>query len=120
MPNPFVHVELSSADLPASKAFYGALFDWQLRDVPLPNGGTYTLIDTGEGRGGGMLVSPVPNTPSIWLPYVAVPDLTASLAQAEALGASLVVPKTEVLGMGWLGIFRDPTGALLGLWQAKS
>jgi hypothetical protein len=27
---------------------------------------------------------------------------------------------TEVAGMGWLSFIRDPTGAVLGLWQSKS
>jgi predicted enzyme related to lactoylglutathione lyase len=26
---------------------------------------------------------------------------------------------TEVKDMGWLSIFVDPTGAMLGLWQPK-
>ena len=26
---------------------------------------------------------------------------------------------TEVMGMGWLSIIVDPTGAALGLWKAK-
>jgi len=26
---------------------------------------------------------------------------------------------TEVKDMGWLSIFVDPTGAMIGLWQAK-
>jgi predicted enzyme related to lactoylglutathione lyase len=26
---------------------------------------------------------------------------------------------TEVMGMGWLSILIDPTGAVLGLWQTK-
>jgi len=27
---------------------------------------------------------------------------------------------TEVMDMGWLSIFTDPTGAMLGLWKPKS
>jgi predicted enzyme related to lactoylglutathione lyase len=120
MGNPFVHVELSSIDVPASKGFYGALFDWKLTDVPMPGGGTYTMIDVGGGTGGGMLASQVPGAPSAWLPYVAVADLKASTAQAAALGATVMMDQVEVMGMGWLSIFRDPTGALLGMWQAKA
>lgn len=114
MANPFMHIELSSANLPASKGFYGALFDWKLQDVPMPGGATYTMIDVGGGTGGGMLVTPAPGTPSTWLPYVAVEDLKASTAKAAALGANVMMDNVAVVGMGWLSIFRDPTGALLG------
>ena len=27
---------------------------------------------------------------------------------------------TVVMGMGWLSFIRDPTGAVLGLWQSAS
>ena len=33
MANPFVHVELNTADLGRAKDFYGSLFDWQLDDA---------------------------------------------------------------------------------------
>ena len=36
MGNPFVHVELSSTDPAAAKAFYGELFSWQLEDTEMP------------------------------------------------------------------------------------
>jgi predicted enzyme related to lactoylglutathione lyase len=26
--------------------------------------------------------------------------------------------KMEVTGMGWMGMFRDPTGNMIGLWTA--
>ena len=55
MANPFVHVELQTRDLAVAKDFYTRLFGWQLQDMPMPGGeGTYTLIQVGEGTGGGM------------------------------------------------------------------
>jgi predicted enzyme related to lactoylglutathione lyase len=27
---------------------------------------------------------------------------------------------TEVMGMGWISFIRDPSGAVLGLWQPKT
>ena len=49
MPNPFVHVELTTHDLPKAKQFYSALFGWQLQDMPMPDGKSYTMIDVGDG-----------------------------------------------------------------------
>ena len=119
MANPFVHIELSSTDLDASKRFYTGLFGWQLQDVPMANGPTYTMIQVGEGTGGGMVAQQQPGAPSAWLPYVLVDDIRASTAKAAELGAAVMLDSMEVPGMGWLSIFQDPTGATLGLWQAK-
>lgn len=118
MANPFVHVELNTTDLPKAKAFYSKLFDWQLEDMPMPNG-TYTMIRVGEGTGGGMMKHPMPGAPSAWLAYVLVDDIAASTAKAKSLGATVIQDVMEVMGAGWLSIISDPTGAVLGLWKAK-
>ena len=62
MANPFVHVELNTTDLGKAKTFYKALFDWKLQDMPMPQG-TYTLIEVGEGTGGGMMKQLMPARP---------------------------------------------------------
>jgi hypothetical protein len=118
MANPFVHVELNTTDLDKSKAFYGQLFDWQLQDVPMgPE--SYTMIQVGQGTGGGMMKHPVPGAPSAWLAYVLVDDIHVATKKAASLGANIMQDVTEVMGMGWLSILIDPTGAALGLWQTK-
>src|ERR1035438_270197 len=120
MANPFVHVELNTQDLPKAKDFYGKLFNWQLDDVDRGPAGTYTVIKPGEGTGGGMMKHPMPGAPSMWLAYVLVDDIEASTKKAKSLGATVMKDVTEVMGMGWLSIIVDPTGAMLGLWKAKA
>jgi uncharacterized protein len=119
MANPFVHVELETTDPDKAKAFYSKLFDWQLEDMPSP-GGSYTLIKVGQGTGGGLMKHPVPGAPSLWLPYILVDDIKASTQKAQSLGATIMKDASEVPGMGWFSIVTDPTGAIFGLWQAKS
>lgn len=119
MANPFVHIELNTTDLASSKSFYGKLFDWKLEDIPMGHD-TYTMIGVGQGTGGGMMKHPMPSAPSAWLAYVQVDDIHASTAKAKSLGAQIVRDVTEVMGMGWLSILIDPTGAMLGLWQQKA
>ena len=119
MANPFVHVELNTTDVAKAKSFYGALFDWKLQDMPSP-GGTYTIIEVGQGTGGGLMKHPVPGAPSMWLAYVLVDDVRAATARAKSLGATILEDVSEVPGMGWLSIISDPTGAILGLWQNQS
>ena len=121
MGNPFVHVELNTPDPKKAKEFYSKLFQWQLDDVEnieVP-GGVYTTIKVGEGTGGGMMKQ-VPNGPSGWLAYVLVDDIHAATKKAQSLGAEVMKDVTEVMGMGWLSLIKDPTGSILGLWQPKS
>lgn len=117
MGNPFVHVELSSNDLPAAKTFYSKLFDWKLEDMDMGPGGTYTMISVGDGTGGGMMKNMIPGSPSFWLAYVVVDDIDAATKKAASLGAKVMKEVTEVPGMGWLSVIVDPTGAALGLWK---
>jgi predicted enzyme related to lactoylglutathione lyase len=118
MANAFVHVELNTTDVDKAKAFYGKLFEWKLEDVPMGEG-VYTMLGVGQGTGGGILKHPVPGAPSAWLAYVAVEDIKAATHKARSLGAHIMRDVTEVMGMGWLSIVIDPTGAALGLWQSK-
>ena len=118
MANPFVHIELMSTDVAKAKAFYGKLFDWKLEDMPMPDM-TYTMIQVGEGTGGGILKNPMPNAPSMWVPYVDVPDLAAATAKAKSLGATVHKENVDVADHGAFSIISDPAGGMIGLWQAK-
>jgi predicted enzyme related to lactoylglutathione lyase len=117
MANPFVHVELNTTDPAKAKDFYSKLFTWKLEDMQMGPDMTYTIIQPGEGTGGGMMKQMAPGAPSAWLAYVDVPDVKAATAKAKSLGASVVKDVTEVPQMGWFSIIIDPTGAALGLWQ---
>jgi hypothetical protein len=115
MPNPFAHIELSTDDVKKAKKFYQAVFAWKLNDMPAM---AYTMIDVGGGVGGGMQKKPMPEAPTAWLPYVQVDDVKATMAKAIKGGGSAVLPFQEIGEMGAIGIFVDPAGAMLGLWEA--
>ena len=114
MANPFVHVELATTDLDKAKSFYRSLFDWQLQDMDMGEGMSYTMIGVGEGTGGGMMKHPVPGAPSGWLAYVLVDDIAAATAKAKSLGATVMREVTEVPNAGSFSIIVDPTGACWG------
>lgn len=120
MANPFVHVELHTGDLAKAKAFYSALFDWNLQEFPMPGGGTYTMINVGTGTGGGMMSNPAPGVPPHWLAYIAVDDIAAATAKARSLGATVCEDVVEVGDYGWMSVITDPTGATFALWKAKA
>lgn len=116
MANPFVHVELQTKDVEISKKFYGGLFDWKLEQIP---GMDYTMINVGEGTGGGIMKKPAPEIPDNWLPYILVADVKASTKKAKTLGGTICKDVTEIPDMGWFSVISDPTGAVFGLWQPK-
>jgi predicted enzyme related to lactoylglutathione lyase len=117
MANAFVHMELNTTDPAKAKEFYSKLFDWKLEDMPGPM--PYTMINTGEKPGGGMMKHPVPGAPSTWLVYIGVNDIKAATEKAKSLGAKALQENMEVPNYGWFSIFTDPTGAVFALWQAK-
>jgi predicted enzyme related to lactoylglutathione lyase len=117
MPNPFAHIELSTDDVKKAKKFYQAVFAWKLNDLPAM---AYTMIDVGGGVGGGMQKKPMPEAPTAWLPYVQVDDVKATIAKAVKGGGTAVLPFQEIGEMGAIGIFVDPAGAMLGVWEAKA
>lgn len=119
MANPFVHIELSTTDTEKAKKFYGQLFTWKFEDMPMGSDLIYTMVQPGEGPGGGMMKQLMPGAPSAWLAYVTVPDVKAATTKATSLGATVMKDVTEVPGMGWFSIITDPTGAAIGLWQTS-
>ena len=116
MANPFVHVELNTQNVGKAKEFYGKLFGWNLTDTPM-GPMTYTMIDVGEGTGGGITQAPMPNMPSAWLAYVLVDDIVASTSKAKSLGATVIRDVTEIPEVGSFSIIQDPTGAVLAMWK---
>ena len=116
MANSFVHIELHTQDPEKAKKFYGELFDWTLKDYPDMN---YTIIEVGEGTGGGMMKSSTPDALPQWVPYILVDDISASTKKAKSLGATLLEDVTEIPDMGWFSMFHDPTGAAFALWKPK-
>ena len=115
MANAFAHCELSTTDVAQAKKFYKSVFSWKLTDV---KGMPYTMIDVGTGVGGGMQKVMMPGQPTAWMPYVQVDDVKKSLAKAKKAGGKIVVDFQSLGEMGALGVFLDPAGAALGVWES--
>ena len=117
MGNPFVHAELSVDDVAAASTFYKSLFDWKLQDLG-PSMGNYVMIDIGsKTSGGGIAPKMSPQQPTGWLTYVEVASVKQTMEKAEKAGAKVMVAYQEVGSMGAIGVFIDPQGAALGLWE---
>src|SRR5687768_4588518 len=106
----FGHMELATDDPDGAKRFYGELFGWKFQEMPF-EGGMYTMVADADGGGiGGISRKMMPGQPTAWLGYIIVPSAEKSVAKAKALGAHVIMDKTEVPNMGIFAIFTDPTG----------
>lgn len=116
MGNAVVHFEFGAADDGPLVTFYGELFGWDLRAFA---GGGYTMIDTrgGSGVNGGIGRSQTGEPWSAF--YVETDDPQASLDRANSLGATTVMPVTEVGDGLAIAMFNDPDGLLVGLMRAQ-
>jgi uncharacterized protein len=57
--------------------------------------------------------------PAMLTMYVLVDDLAAYRKKIVKAGGTICVEEQEVAGMGWLCLFTDPEGRMMGLWKAK-
>jgi predicted enzyme related to lactoylglutathione lyase len=55
----------------------------------------------------------------MWLSYLTIENLDATVAKAKSLGGSIVQGRTEVPGEGFFAVIADPTGGTIALWEAR-
>jgi predicted enzyme related to lactoylglutathione lyase len=58
------------------------------------------------------------DVPPYWMPYFAVADVDATAERAAVLGATVVLPPTDVPDGPRLSVLRDPQGAVFGVHVA--
>jgi predicted enzyme related to lactoylglutathione lyase len=122
-----LHFEIPVDDASRAKEFYGSVFEWQVMDVDMGGGNSYTTVMTtpideqsqmptepGAINGGMMQRTTETPTPVITIGVAAIDD---ALKKIEAGGGSMVAPRTEIPGMGAYAYFKDSEGNLLGLWE---
>ncbi len=112
-----VHVEIPAANLEGAGKFYESLFGWKISHMPEMN---YTMWETGDGSGGGFPAVSVDNPAGQVLVYIDSDDIEADLKKVEKLGGKVLHEKTEIPGMGWFGVFQDPTGNVLALYTSMN
>ena len=114
-------VDLMVPDRHAARAFYGGLLGWEF-DEGTPETGYYTTALRG-GRAAAGIGESMPGTeapPPTWKTYLAVDDIDAVAVRARAAGAQFLMEPMGVMGFGRMAVLADPSGAVVGLWQAGS
>ena len=123
-PGEFCWIELATSNQDAAKNFYGALFGWTVRDVPMGPGQVYTLLEL-QGRiaAAAFTISPgesAAGVPPHWHLYVAVSSADEAAKKAAELGGKVVEAPFDVMDRGRAALIQDPTGAYFSLWQGKT
>ncbi len=108
--------ELSSRDTAAAKRFYAALFGWAWADMPMGPDAVYGIASLGSAHIAGLMPA-VEGQPAGWSIYFAVTGCDATVAQAQGLGAQVLVPPTDIPGTGRFAVLVDPQGAGFALLQ---
>ena len=110
-----VHIEIPAAKTSKAAQFYKDLFGW--KSTPM-EGMDYILWEPGEGPGGAYNPLSEGVKPGEVLIYIDSDDIEADLIKAVKLGGALVREKTEIPGIGWFGLFKDPTGNTIAIFTS--
>jgi uncharacterized protein len=115
--NPVMRWQIVATDPEALTRFYGSLFGWTTRTN---NALGYREVDTQSPRGisGGVWPSP-PEGHNLVQLFVEVDDVAACVARATRLGASVIVPPSELPDGDAMAIILDPAGLSFGLYRPK-
>jgi uncharacterized protein len=117
-----VHFEIHAGNPERAINFYQKLFDWTFQkwEGPMP----YWLITTGKdpepGINGGLLQRQGEIDGQAVIAYVCtvgVSSVDDYIENATKLGATIVVPKMAVPGVGWLVYCKDTEGNIFGMIQ---
>jgi predicted enzyme related to lactoylglutathione lyase len=120
--------ELQSRDLGAALPFYEELFGWRWEHSDTPMGDYYVAhldakgsaaegVDTSVAGAMPMPADVPDGVPSMWGVYVTAADLDDAVASATDLGATLVVPASDIGGDMRFATLSDPQGAVFSLME---
>ncbi|HET7501210.1 MAG TPA: VOC family protein [Kofleriaceae bacterium] len=113
----FVWFEYVTRDASKAQGFFGELFGWSTKSVPMPDG-AYTMIAAPDGKTIGGYSAPPPGAPpASWLPFLQVQSAAEIAARARTLGGKVMKEPFKVGDFATMAVVLDPAGAALALWQ---
>ena len=111
--------DLASPDLPASVAFYRVLFAWDATDQG-EEAGHYHMFEVKGAPVAGAGPIMMEGQPPAWTTYISVDDADTAIDRVKKAGGTVFVEPMDVLDVGRMAVFADPTGAAAAVWQPKS
>jgi predicted enzyme related to lactoylglutathione lyase len=111
-------VDLTTPDVEAAAEFYGALFGWEVPELPDSAAmGGYRRAKLGGRDVAGVYPLMQEGQPSFWGTHISVADAEATAEAVQEAGGTMLAEPMDVAGYGHLAVFSDPTGAVFGIWQ---
>jgi uncharacterized protein len=117
--NPVAYFEILTRDPQELRAFYRDAFGWEIGEaVPGSGIADYTLVQT-DGRGipGGIGALPANGYNGHVTFYIEVPDIALAFDEIEARGGTRMMGPDQVPNGPIIGLFKDPAGHTIGLFQ---
>lgn len=113
-------IDLTVPDAPAIRDFYARVAGWTV--TPLSMGDYDDFVMNAQGTGNptaGICHAQGKNAglPVMWLIYITVADLDASLAACVAGGGAVVAEPRGAGGTARYAVIRDPAGAAVALYD---
>jgi predicted enzyme related to lactoylglutathione lyase len=114
-------VELSSRDADASAVFYRDLMGWSTtKPGPGEETGGYRRFQQDGQDVAGLMGIDRDGQPTAWATYVTVADADAAANKVRAAGGGVIGEPMDVMEMGRMAHFLDPSGAAFGVWQPRT
>jgi uncharacterized protein len=113
-------VDLWTSDVESSRKFYTELFGWEAQEPSPEFGGYFMFTLNGAFVAGGMGDMGDMRANNTWKVFLASEDVAKTVELAEAVGAQVVAPPMEIADLGAQAVLVDPTGAALGVWEARA
>jgi hypothetical protein len=113
MENTICHAEIPVTDLNKAKEFYSKVFEWKIEVMPEMN---YATFETGTPPGGGFNKVDMVKPGGV-LFYIMVENIEKKLEKIEEAGGKTVSGKSEIPNVGWMALFSDVFGNVLGLFK---
>lgn len=107
-------VELHSKKVDADIAWLTKTFGFETSVMDMPDG-PYTILKSGDEMRGGVMASKEDASPSMWLTWINVDDVDATLKRATSHRGNVLASPFEVPGIGRLAIIQDPANGVIGV-----
>lgn len=113
------HIEMFTSEIEDAIDFYGELFPWEFRDLCM-HGVKFLRWEVCCGLDGVFKVREEGSPDDVPGPvnYISVDDIAEVCQRIERHGGEIIYLSEEIIKGGpRIGIFADPDGNIVGLWQ---